>query len=223
MKLGRLFQKDERDKEYLIRSLFSQKPTRRVFRYWQNDGWWGDQGDTPQCVAYAWCHWLEDGPIEQIGLPPCIEPSVLYEEAQKVDSIPGEDYEGTTVRAGAKVLQARGFIQEYRWLDTRKKGQGLKDLVRTILEEGPVVMGTNWYASMDEVQSNEQLVLKGKTPVGGHAYLINAVNTKLQLFRAKNSWKRSWGIDGHAYIPFSMMERLIYEEGEGCLAVEISK
>ena len=55
---------------------------------------------------------------------------------------------------------------------------------------------------------------------GGHAYVINGVDTKKQQFRIKNSWGKSWGQQGHAYISFTDMKRLIKENGEICLAVE---
>jgi len=43
---------------------------------------------------------------------------------------------------------------------------------------------------------------------------------KKQLFRIKNSWGRSWGVKGSAFISFANMQRLINENGEICLAVE---
>ena len=55
---------------------------------------------------------------------------------------------------------------------------------------------------------------------GGHAYVINGVDTIKKQFRIKNSWGKSWGIDGHAFISFNDMARLIRENGEICLAVE---
>ena len=56
--------------------------------------------------------------------------------------------------------------------------------------------------------------------MGGHAYVINGIDTKKQLFRIKNSWGRNWGVKGSAYISFANMQRLIRENGEICLAVE---
>jgi C1A family cysteine protease len=37
----------------------------------------------------------------------------------------------------------------------------------------------------------------------------------------KNSWGRGWGIDGRASISFADMERLILDNGEACMAVQV--
>lgn len=54
--LGRIAVVDERDRKYSVARLLSATPeTQRKTRYWYANGWWGDQGETPQCVGYAWC------------------------------------------------------------------------------------------------------------------------------------------------------------------------
>jgi hypothetical protein len=57
--------------------------------------------------------------------------------------------------------------------------------------------------------------------VGGHCYVLNGVNTTARVFRMKNSWGRGWGIDGRASISFADMERLILDNGEACMAVQV--
>ena len=81
------------------------------------------------------------------------------------------------------------------------------------------MVGTNWYVGMFYPDKNGLIKISGGL-AGGHAYVINGVDTKKQLFRIKNSWGRSWGISGTAYISFANMQRLIAEDGEVCLAVE---
>jgi hypothetical protein len=212
--LGRQYVPDERDHKYSINNILTAAPVRITNRYWDDNGWWGNQGNTPQCVGYAWAHWLEDGPVPQSGIAPIIPPIIIYENAQKLDEWVGENYAGTSVRGGVKYLQSVGKVSSYYW------GFNLTTLINSVLNLGPVVVGTNWYNGMFYPNRNGLIKISGRI-AGGHAYVINGVNTKTRLFRIKNSWGQSWGQSGHAYISFTNMERLIRERGEICFAVEI--
>jgi len=209
-KFGRLHIPDPRDDDYQVRKC----ATLRLARYWHPGGWWGDQKNEPSCVGFAWVHWLEDGPItHRKKHPPMIDPQYLYREAQMVDMWPGERYAGTSVRARAKVLQSLGHVIEYRWI------HDLETLVNAILAQGPVVMGTNWYVGMMEPEK-DGWVRKTGWLLGGHAYVLNGVNIKREKFRIKNSYGRSWGKAGAAFISFDDVEALLLEDGEACLATE---
>jgi papain like protease len=213
--LGRRFAPDARDREYPLRALIAA-PSVRHYRYWYANGWWGNQADSPQCVAYAWCHYLEDGPVMQTQprTPPVVSPGMLYREAQKLDEWEGEDYDGTSVRAGAKVLQALGYLQSYRW------GASVADVVDALLEVGPVVMGTNWYEDMFTPDDAGFLRVRGAL-AGGHAYVLDGVNRSHALVRLKNSWGREWGQNGFAFMAIEDLGRLLAEDGEACLGVEV--
>jgi hypothetical protein len=211
---GRLQAPDARDQNYPMRTLLPIEASVRTFRYWNQSQWYGDQGPTPQCVGYAWAHWLEDGPTTQRGTAPIVAPERIYHGAQDVDEWPGIDYEGTSVRAGAKVLQGLGFIQNYYW------GFTLEEVVQCLLDRGPVVVGTNFYVRM-LTPDPAGFVQIGGAIVGGHAYVLNGVNTKAAVVRLKNSWGRSWGSGGSALITFDDMARLLSEDGEACIAVEV--
>ena len=218
--LGRNYIEDKRDSNYLIKNNLQKlqntnKPSQSLTsRYWDANGWWGDQGRTSQCVGYSWAHWLEDGPIQQSGIPPIIKPIDIYKNAQKIDEWPGENYDGTSVRAGAKYLQSIKKIKSYYW------AYDLQTLINTIMKIGPVVVGTNWYMGMYYPDKKGLIKISGRI-AGGHAYVINGVDTKTKQFRLKNSWGKSWGQNGHAFISFNDMSRLIKERGEICLATEI--
>ena len=232
--LGRMFIPDVRDNQYLIKNNFElirtkintliKRPTNKpqptpspspkpMIRYWNPDGWWGNQGDRPYCVGYSWAHWIEDGPVEHSGIAPIISPELIYSQAQKLDEWPGENYNGTSVRGGAKFLKNQNVIDTYYWafdVDT---------LIKTVFELGPVVVGTNWYRSMFKPDRNGVIRATGGI-VGGHAYVINGVDKTKKLFRIKNSWGKNWGVNGHAFISFVDMKKLINQNGEICIAVE---
>jgi hypothetical protein len=182
-------------------------------KYWHDNVWWGNQGKTPQCVGYAWAHWIADGPITHIGVQPPISPTLIYQQAQLVDEWPGTNYDGTSVRGGAKYLNTSGKISNYYW------AYDIETLINTILQLGPVVVGTNWYYNMFYPNSDGVISIGGSL-AGGHAYVLNGIDTINKLFRIKNSWGQSWGKSGHAFISFADMTRLINENGEICLAIE---
>ena len=206
---GRLYIPDARDGKFMI----PRKATRRTTRYWNQNGWWGNQKATSQCVGYGWAHWLEDGPVTHVGKPPVLAPKAIYQLAQVLDEWPGEDYDGTSVRGGAKALRQLGYVSEFRWAFS------LSGLINAVLEQGPVVVGTNWYAGMMDVDHNGFIHVVGDL-LGGHAYVVNGVNVVDEKLRLKNSWGRGWGRKGNAWISFDDTEALIREDGEVCLAVE---
>lgn len=214
--LGRFYSYDERDNNYLISELqFGNRPSTKRVQYWDDEQWWGDQGRTSECVAYAWTHWLEDGPFYQASTPhPIVNPNEVYNQAQRIDEWPGENYNGTSIRAGAKILQQRGFISNYYWAyDTQT-------IINTVLNVGPVVVGTYWYRNMFFPDRRTGLIRASGPIAGAHAYVINGVDTTRRLFRIKNSWGRNWGLQGRAFISFTDMAKLIKIQGEACLAIE---
>jgi len=219
-RLGRLYIPDNRDSKFQMKSILPKSDPGISYKYWWPSGWWGNQGNTPHCVAFSWVHWLSAGPITQkksrLGGKAPFDTSYLYKEAQKVDEWPGENYNGTSVRAGAKILKGAGFISNYLW------AWDLDTTVQAVLTKGPVVVGTWWYSGMFHPDSNGVIKTSG-SKIGGHAYLLDGINVEKRLFRIKNSWGRNWGKRGFAYISFDDMNKLITDQGEVCLSTEINK
>lgn len=210
--LGRRPAYDQRDERYLIRNLAGVEPERKI-RYWYDSAPFYDQGATSRCVEYGWHHWIAAGPVRPYKKAPYWEFGEVYEAAKKVDEWDGEDYDGTSVRAGAKVLQSLGYIESYLW------AWNVDDLAMAVTNVGPVVIGTNWYSDMFEPDRQGVVHATGYN-AGGHCTVVTGINRRTGLFRVKNSWSRAWGHSGRFWIPFEDMDRLIYEDGEACLAVE---
>lgn len=128
----------------------------------------------------------------------------------------GNSYNGTSVRAGAKILMREGYISSYNW------AWDIETIKNTLLTKGPMVVGTVW--NYDMFFPNEKGIITATgEQMGGHAYLLDGINVKKKLIRIKNSWGRNWGKNGFAYISFDDMAKLISQYGEACLATEIEK
>lgn len=232
--LGRREAPDSRDRDFPMRAVprLLDEPMQH-FRYHYANGWWGNQGNYPHCVAYAWLHWLEDGPITQPITPhghpvSVLPPLPFYNRCQENDEWPGTNYDGTSVRAGAKVAQEEGFIESYYW------GFDALTVFRAILNGFPVVMGTWWRENMWETDE-EGMVRYSGAYEGGHAWEANggwiprgltirqALQQDVGYIRGKNSWGRGWGHNGHFYMSLKDFDAAIREDGEACIATEIRK
>jgi hypothetical protein len=197
---------DERSRQFPIRTLVPQKP---VTRTW-NCKTYLDQGQEGACVGFGWSHELAATPkVIHVTNKSAHD---LYKQAQTLDEFPGENYDGTSVIAGAKAVLADGFMKEYRW------AFGLDDMILALSHAGPVVLGLNWYRGMMDPDKNGFLVPDNNL-AGGHCILANGVNVEQKFITVHNSWGKSWGKNGEAKISFADMTRLLAEQGEVCVPV----
>lgn len=213
---GRLVHPDPRDLKFALTRPNSLEGL-PSYKHWDT-GPVLDQGMTSQCVAYAGVQWLAAGPVTN---KPNASPETLYNECQKVDEWPGEDYDGTSVRALFKVLQKRGYVKSYGW------AWDVATMLQWVLLSGPMVVGTTWYEGMMDTDRYDFIRATGY-PVGGHAWVVAGVNRNtvcpdgsVGAFRMVNSWGRSWSREGRAWISFRDMQKLLDDAGEACTATEV--
>ncbi len=222
--LGRRHWEDKGDLDHLVPRMGRRELTELPpYKLWSSPGNL-DQGNTPQCVAYSWTKWRLGGPVT--GVMPYKLISEFYHQCQLVDEWPGEDYDGTSVRAGAKVLKREGMISEYVWAPDHLAA------LKFILTTGPMVFGTDWFPEMGQVDRWGYIdVPDARTAYEGHAYCVVGADTRKVhpltkakgAYRVVNSWGRGWGQNGRFWLTFDDADRLIRAAGEACAAIEIKK
>jgi hypothetical protein len=220
-KFGRLQAIDPRDANHLLRSINPQAAAAAAnvpYRYHYHHEIL-DQGSSSACTGAAARQWLNMGPIRNTSGPDFM---TLYRENQKVDEWSGAepDYYGSSVRASFKVLKSLGFVSRYAW------AFDLETVVNHVLTVSPCVLGTDWYSDMLRTDKQGFIHVGGRT-VGGHAYVLGGVNRlkkcpdgSIGAGRIINSWSRSWGQSGMAWISFKDLDALIKADGEAATAFE---
>ena len=206
--LGRKYEPDVRD--HLLRNAMVAvtRPKTKTWRLL----WHGDQGDSPRCVGFAWYGLLRSSPI--LNREP--QPVPLYEAAQRYDEWPGEGYEGTSVRGGAKALQ-----QQFNELSAYAFAFTLDDALNWMGTEGPTVWGINWYSGMDTPDPKTGLVRVTGSIRGGHAIVCLGYNEYTDRLVFQNSWGLDWGLHGRFQVGYPDAIRLLSEDGEVCSPTEV--
>lgn len=220
-RLDRLEYQDERSRNYAAVDLLTSGQTLR--KKWYYPARWLDQGKEGACVGFAFTHELLCTPVRVKDwhlLDGNYARTNVYWEAQKIDpwdggAYPGASpfYEGTSILAGAKILQKTGYLQEYRW------AFGEEDLGLAISHLGPAVIGVNWYEGMFRPNKNFYIQPSGRL-MGGHAIMVCGFNPEKNYYRLWNSWGKDWGRNGWCYITRDDMARLLNEGGDACIPVK---
>jgi hypothetical protein len=160
------------------------------------------------------------------------DPFWLYTEAKKIDEWEGEDYDGTSLRAGFDVLRAVGHLRkdarfklltpepqhgivENRW------ATGVDEMRAAIANGDPVLMGTNWYSSFDAPEQRGREFWVPSTNIGyvrgGHAWCVYGASDRRQAFKMVNSWGMDYPITWFSY---ELIGRLLSEYGEAGIVTD---
>ena len=213
---------DERSRSYSVRPILDKRKI-EIKRVMWDEGVVLDQGSEGACVGFGWMAELLAAPAQPKQQPEVSSANRIaqeyYKRAQKIDEWPGENYEGTSVLAGAKIVKEEGFISGYRWCFN------IEDIRDSVISEGPVVIGVPWRKGMYKTANNGLVQITGPV-VGGHCLTITGYdpamkigNNTYEVFRWRNSWGTEYGINGSGYIKKVDLEKLLAGTGEACVPI----
>lgn len=211
--------------KFPVRSLLTPAP--RTSKVWWHRGIF-NQGSDSDCVLESSSAACLSAPFrnhlstaQRADLTDHQKRMVLYRHAQTLDPWVGEAYDGTSTDAGFKALRDGGYIKEWRWcLGNNTDLSALDDVLDTLSQHGPVVIGINWYDSYDKPGYGGRLRRSPNASVrGGHALEVNAVNFRQRKVRGPQSWGPDWGDHGFWEMDFKTLEMALSEDGEACTAV----
>lgn len=210
---GRLIAPDRRDKLFTLQAVTPVDepiPEERMWSFLTKHRLI-QRGGT--CVGHGVGHMLACAPYRHAIDPEL--PYKIYNRAQQIDEWAGEDYEGTSVRAGLKAAQEFGLIEgEYRWAFAEDEAW------RYLMLRGPLVIGFVWLTGMMDVDKKGFLNLTGGEE-GGHCVCIRGG------VRTVESGEYYVGIQSWPdYLKFKLRRedfRALHEEmgGEAASAVEV--
>lgn len=182
---------------------------------WDQSLWWvpgpvTNQGRLGSCVGHGIVSDTMASPVRvKFNQPPDKIADTVYFRAQHVDQWPGENYEGTSVNAGMTIAR------EYEWIDAWYWAKNLDDL-RIGLDTGPVVIGVSWTTGMSYPDEDGYIDASGDL-YGGHCVAVTGYSADYNgdgpKFRIRNSWGRSYGRGGDAYIAPDELNKVVFEGG----------
>jgi hypothetical protein len=182
-----------------------------------------DQGDVGDCTTNAGTGALGSDPL--YGALPTGHPALnealavsMYSDEEKLlfgTGYPPED-EGGDGLTTCKIMAKRGLISGYTHC------LSLADFTAA-LQTGPVLLGCNWYDSMDTPDASGEVVIFPNASVrGGHEIVARGVDPFAQTVFLDNSWGTGWGVGGSFIMGWGTLERLLSEQGDGTVPLPLT-
>jgi len=173
-----------------------------------------DQGQLGSCTANAAYGCLVTAPFGHEGIAYTEDDAVaLYELETKLDDsqIPGEyppDDTGSSGPWSMQALEKKGLIHSFR--HTTALATALR-----LLNGGPISAGVPWYNSQFTPDANSVIhVDESSGLAGGHQVCIVANDVKNKRVKIRNSWGTNWGDNGHAWLSWSDLDKLLKQGGD---------
>ena len=185
-----------------------------------------DQGDVGSCTGNAETGALGTDPLYET-LPPGRQAQLneslamaLYSAAEDIDGdgpYPPND-NGSTGLSVCKAAKNGGWISGYTHC------LSLADVLDALSAGHAVILGTNWYDSMDSPDSSGLVTISPGAQVrGGHEYLARGIDVTNRLVRLDNSWGTGWGQEGSFAYSWDTLQRLLSEQGDGTVSVPLTQ
>lgn len=169
---------------------------------------WLDQGQQGACTGFGLEHVRALSPYPQHTSDEMAQ--ALYQEARRQDEWDGEDYEGSSVNGAMRAARLLGTISSWRWAKTTQEAR------HGLSFHGAGEVGTWWWSGMWDADEIGFIHPTGSRE-GGHAYAIGGFKTYptgRRAYRIDNSWGKSWGHNGSAWIWEEDLASLLADDGE---------
>lgn len=158
-----------------------------------------DQGNTPQCVAFAVAGCIEWWRWKALGIREQVDPVPIYKRAKEIDGAPQED--GTTLEAGIQAAVELGLIP----IDmTSLKRVYQTDVQRAIHQHGVALGAFNITEGWGKAKADGWILDLGGTALGGHAVVLSGYSNAEQP-----NWiglQNSWGDKDYGWRGFCRMK-----------------
>jgi hypothetical protein len=170
-----------------------------------------NQGTQPYCVGYAWAGFGNAMPV--FADLRNSDGDALYYAAKEIDGEPLKE-NGSCTRSGAEAYKKIGRIQTYAFTTS------MTNIKNWLVTHGPVIVGTSWYNTMFEPDSDGFVYPKGELS-GGHECLIIGYNPQLDVFTFLNSWGDAWGINGRFKMHAKDWAGLLEDQGDAVVTLDM--